>query len=186
LENREPEGTENVRFELEETEEKLRIGGEERNEYRDQVKRVLALAGNSGKGGGNRGQQESEILRFLGADRWALRGLMAQLAMNIADEPGRFFNKESKMRYTANRLEGRALYQIQLYIDRKTRDVKLESLETLLDLLQLAFGDEDIRATANQELLKLKQKVREFAQYYAEIQRWEPDVNWNEAVQLEV
>jgi hypothetical protein len=72
------------------------------------------------------------------------------------------------MRYAANRLEGVALNQIQPYIDRKTGDLKLESLETLLDLLQLAFGDEDIRARANRELLKLKQKNREFAQYNGE------------------
>ena len=186
LASRAPEGTENLRQELEETEEQLRICGEERNEYRDQVKRVLALAGNGGNGGGNRGHKGSEILRFSGTDRRALRGWMAQLAMKIADEPGRFFNEQSKMRYAANRLEGVALNQIQPYIDRKTGDLKLESLEKLLDLLQLAFGDQDIRATANRELLKLKQKDREFAQYYAEFQRWVPDVDWNEAAQLEV
>jgi hypothetical protein len=158
LENRAPEGTENLRRELEETEEQLRICGDERNEYRDQVKRVLALTGNGGNRGGNRGHKGSEILRFSGTDRRALRGWMEQLAMKIADEQGRFFDKQSKMRYAANRLEGVALNQIQPYIDRKTGDLKLESLEKLLDLLQLTFGDQDIRATANQELLKLKQK----------------------------
>jgi hypothetical protein len=64
LENRAPEGTENLRWELEETEEQLRICGEERNEYWDQVKRVLALTGN----GGNRGHKGSEIIRFSGTD----------------------------------------------------------------------------------------------------------------------
>ena len=111
---------------------------------------------------------------------------MAQLAMKIADEPGQFSNKQFKMRYASNRLEGVALNQIQPYIDRKTGDPKLESLEKLLDLLQLAFGDQDIQATANRELLKLKQKDREFAQYYAEFQRWVPDVDWNDAADLEV
>jgi chromosome segregation ATPase len=72
LENRAPEGTENLRRELEETEEQLRICGEERNEYRDQVKRVLALAGNGGNGVGNRGYKGSAILRFSGTDRRAL------------------------------------------------------------------------------------------------------------------
>jgi hypothetical protein len=74
---------------------------------------------------------------------------MAQLAMKIADKPGRLFNEQFKMRYAANRLEDVALEQIQPYIHRKTRDLKLESLEILLNLLQLAFGDQDIQATAN-------------------------------------
>jgi hypothetical protein len=81
---------------------------------------------------------------------------------------------------------GIALNQIEPYIDRKTGDLKLESLEKLSDLLQLAFGDQDIRATANQELLKLRQKNQEFAQYYVEFQRWVPDVEWNAAAQLAV
>jgi hypothetical protein len=111
---------------------------------------------------------------------------MAQLAMKIADEPGRFFSEQCKMRYAANRLDGVAQNQIQPYIDRKREDLKLESLEKLLDLLQLTFGDQNIRATANRELLKLKQRDREFAQYYAEFQRWVPDVDWNDAADLEV
>jgi hypothetical protein len=62
------------------------------------------------------------------------------------------------MRYAANRLEGIALNQSQWYIDRTSGDLKLECLDKLLDLLQLAFGDQDIQATANSELLKLKMK----------------------------
>jgi hypothetical protein len=111
---------------------------------------------------------------------------MPQLAMKIADEPGQFFNEQSMMRYAAYRLEGVALNQIQPYINRKTEDLKLESLQKLLDLLQLAFEHQDIQATVNRELLKLWQSYWEFAQYYAEFQRWVPDVEWNEAAQLEV
>jgi hypothetical protein len=85
-----------------------------------------------------------------------------------------------------NRLKGLDLNQIQPYIDRKTGHLKLESLEKLLDLLQLAFGDQGIWATAIWELLKLKQTDREFPQYYAEFQQWVPDVDWHEAAQLEV
>jgi hypothetical protein len=56
-------------------------------------------------------------------------------------------------------------------------------LEKLLDLLQLAFGVQNIQATAKRELLKLKMKDREFSLYYAEFQRWVPDVDWNKAAQ---
>jgi hypothetical protein len=50
----------------------------------------------------------------------------------------------------------------------------------------LAFGDQDIRVTANQELLKLRQKDQELAQYLVVFQRWVLDVEWNKAAQLEV
>jgi hypothetical protein len=106
--------------------------------------------------------------------------------MKIVDEPEQFFNEQFKMRYAANRVEGMALNQLQPYINRKTGYLKLESQEQLLDWLQLAFRDQDIWTTANWELLKLKQKDLEFAQYYAEFQWWVLDVAWTEAAQLEV
>jgi hypothetical protein len=56
----------------------------------------------------------------------------------------------------------------------------------MLDLSQLTFGDKDIRAIANRELLKLKQKVQKLVQYYAEFQWWVPDIDWHDAVQIEV
>jgi hypothetical protein len=111
---------------------------------------------------------------------------MGQLAMKIKDEPKRFTNEQKKMRYTENRLEGIALNQIQPYIDRKSGNLKLNSLEKLLDLLQLAFGYQHNGATTNREFLKLKMKNRELSLYYTEFQRWVPDLDWNEAAQLEV
>jgi hypothetical protein len=174
-----------LKQELEDAQEQQKLMGEERKKYRDQVKWLLALTGKDGSVG-CMGHKGSEILRFCGADQRALLRWRAQLAMTIADEPGRFFNKQSKMMYAANQLEGVALNQIQPYIDRKTRHLKLESFDTLLDLLQFAFRDHNIRATANRELLKFRQKHRVFAQSYAEFQQWVPDVEWNEAAQLEV
>jgi hypothetical protein len=81
------------------------------------------------------------------------------------------------MRYAANRLERIALNQIQPYIDRASDNLKLDSLNMLLDLLQLAFGDLDIQATANRELLKLKMKDQIFSLYYTEFQLWVPHVD---------
>src|ERR1700690_2944319 len=76
LANTMPTDTEELRQELEDAQEQLKLMGEERNEYRDQVKRVLALAGTSGGGNGGRGHKGSEILWFCGTDRSALRGSM--------------------------------------------------------------------------------------------------------------
>jgi hypothetical protein len=75
--------------------------------------------------------------------------------MKIVDKPTQFFDEQSKMQYTANQPEGGALHQIQLYIDTRCGDLKLELLEKLFSLLHLAFRDQDIQATANGELSKL-------------------------------
>ena len=68
LANRVPTDTEALRQDLEDAQEQLKLMGEERNEYRDQVKRVLMLAGNGGNDGGHRGHKGSKILRFSGTD----------------------------------------------------------------------------------------------------------------------
>jgi hypothetical protein len=93
---------------------------------------------------GCKGHKGSEILHLSGADRRALGEWLAQLARKIADETGQFFNEQSKIRNAVNSLEGVALNQNQLYIDRNTGDLKLESLEKQLDLPQLALRDQDI------------------------------------------
>jgi hypothetical protein len=53
-------------------------------------------------------------------------------------------------------------------------------------MLQFAFGDQDIHATANQELLKVRENDWEFSQYYTEFHQWVPDVEWNGDTRLEV
>jgi hypothetical protein len=83
-------------------------------------------------------------------------------------------------------MEGKALNQIQPCIDRKSGDHKLYYLGKLLHLLQQAVKDQDNRATANKECLKLKMQDCEFSLYSAKFQQWVPDVNWNEVVEFEV
>jgi hypothetical protein len=61
--------------------------GKEQNNYRDVVKRVLALAGTGGSDNGGKEHKVNDILRFSGTDQQALRGRMQQLAMKIAGEP---------------------------------------------------------------------------------------------------
>src|ERR1700730_5372602 len=71
------------------------------------------------------------------------------------------------------------------YCDEITGEVRLDSLKDLVDMLDLAFGDQDKAATAKRELLKLKQRDREFSQYFAEFQRYVADVKWNTEAQLD-
>jgi hypothetical protein len=71
------------------------------------------------------------------------------------------------------------------YCDEVSGEVKLDSVKVLVDMLELAFGDQDKEATAKQELLRLKQRDRKFSQHYAEFQRYVADVKWNSEAQMD-
>src|SRR6202022_584910 len=90
-----------------------------------------------------------------------------------------------KLRYAVRRLEGVALDQLMPYCDEISGEVKLNTLKDLIDMLDLAFGDQDKAATAKRELLKLKQRDREFSQYFTEFQRYVADIKWNTEAQLD-
>jgi hypothetical protein len=52
--------------------EQLKITGEERNEYQDQVESVLPLAGTGGSNDGEKEHKSSEIPQISGTNRRAL------------------------------------------------------------------------------------------------------------------
>jgi hypothetical protein len=54
------------------------------------------------------------------------------------------------------------------YYDEVSGEVKLDSLKTLVDMPELAVGDQNKAATAKLELLRLKQRDCKFSQYYTE------------------
>ena len=55
----------------------------------------------------------------------------------------------------------------------------LEDLPAFIELLEAAFGDPDRVATAERKMRDIKQKNREFSQYYAEFQVIASNMNWN-------
>jgi hypothetical protein len=65
-------------------------------------------------------------------------------------------------------LKVNAQNQIQPYV--LPDKIKLESVESLISILEAAFGDPDQVGTASAELDKLTQGNKEFSQYYAEFQ----------------
>jgi hypothetical protein len=121
----------------------------------------------------------------LGENRQELRGWKVQLALRIAGKPKTYDTKQKNLRYAVGRLEKVALAQIMRYCDEVSGEVMLDSLKVLVDMLELAFGDQDKAATAKRELLKLKQRDREFSQYYAKFQRYVADVKWNAEAQMD-
>jgi type IV secretory pathway VirB10-like protein len=147
---------------LEDTQTQLKVMRQSANEYRAQVTRNLKLTeGRTGGGGGHPEEREekgSETDHFSGKDRKELRGWKVQLALNIARKPRTLDTEQKKLGYAVGRLEKVALAKIMPYCNEVFGDVKLDSLKTLVDMLELVFRDQDKGGTVKRELLKLKQR----------------------------
>jgi hypothetical protein len=132
-----PPDMEELKHELEDAQEQLSIIVEDKKMYQMQVDRVLVLAGSGGHGAtsGCSRKNGGENLRFSGTERMVLRGWEVHLPLKIANDPGRSFDEQLKMRYVVNRSVGAALSQIQPYIDRGNCHVMLTNLETLIQIL---------------------------------------------------
>jgi hypothetical protein len=129
---------------LEDAQAQLEVMRKSAEEYREQVTRILRLTeGRTGSGGQHEDKEEigSEIARFSGENRKELRGWKFQLALKIAGKPRTFDIEQKNPRYVVGPLEKVALVQIMPYCDEVSREVKLDSLKTLVDMLELAFGD---------------------------------------------
>jgi hypothetical protein len=82
------------------------------------------------------------------------------------------------MRYAFNRLRGIALGQILPHI-REDGTIELEDLPAFIQLLEAAFGDPEQVATTKRKMREIKQKNREFSQYYTEIKVIAANLDWN-------
>jgi hypothetical protein len=98
--------------------------------------------------------------------------------MIIRHKPNSFPDEQSKMRYAFNRLSGLALRQILPHV-RGNGEIDLGDLTDFIQLLEAGFGDPDRVATAERNMREIKQKNREFSQYYAEFQVIAADLDWN-------
>jgi hypothetical protein len=82
------------------------------------------------------------------------------------------------MRYAFNRLRGIALGQILPHI-QEDGTIGLGDLPAFIQLLEAAFGDPDRVATTERKIPEIKQKNREFSQYYSEFQVIAANLDWN-------
>jgi ribosomal protein S15P/S13E len=172
----------------EDAQAQLVIMRESANKYRVQVTRILRLTEGMAGSSGHPEEREdkgSKIAHFSGEDRKELSGWKVQLALKIAGKPMMFDTEQIKPRYALGRLEKVALAQIMPYCDDVSGEVNLDSLITVVDMLELAFGDHDKAATAKRELQRLKQRDRKFSWYLAEFQRYVADVKWNVEAQMD-
>jgi len=104
------------------------------------------------------------MARFSGEDRKERQRWKMQLALKIAGKPKAFNMEQKKLRYALGRLEKIALAQFMAYWDEASGEVKLNSLKVFMEMLDLAFGDQDKAATAKRERLKVKQRDHKFSQ----------------------
>jgi len=177
------EGTDDeVRRELDDMTRDAREASAEAVSLRMQLANALSLAARAAPPVPHqpeeRGQKFPDSLDFSGSDRTQLRGWIAQLRMVIRHTPSKFPDEQAKMRYAFNRLSGLALKQILPHV-RDNGDIGLEDLPAFIQLLEAAFGDPDRVATAERNMKEIKQKNREFSQYYAEFQVIAADLDWN-------
>jgi hypothetical protein len=100
--------------------------------------------------------------------------------MIIRHKLNSFPHEQSKLRYAFNRLSGLAMRQILPQV-RENGEIDMGDLTAFIQLLEAAFGDPDRVATAERNIREIKQKNREFSQYYAEFQVIAADLDWNPA-----
>jgi hypothetical protein len=116
--------------------------------------------------------------RFDGS-RDKLRTFKAHLRLKLRGDAPRYPSPAHEINYTFGLLTGPAFTQVMSYI--KPDRIDFATVDDLLNVLDIAFGDPDQTATAERKLETLKQANKEFAVYYAEFQRYAADVDWNEA-----
>jgi len=87
------------------------------------------------------------------------------------------------MGYTFNHLAGRAQAQVLPFVQNGT--FLLNDSDDIIRILENAFGDPDLAATARSKLHSLKQKKKEFVTYFAEFQMLVTKLNWGKEAKLD-
>jgi Retrotransposon gag protein len=109
-------------------------------------------------------------------DRAGLRPFLTHLLLKLSRDHDLFPDEQKKMAYAIGRLEGSAFNHLLPYV--QPTGVSLESVESLVEVLETAFGDPDRVGSAERALENLRQNNRDFATYYAEFSRLIADVDW--------
>lgn len=117
---------------------------------------------------GSRSTKHPDPEKFNGT-RVDLRRFVEQVFSKMKSNADHFVDAQSRMRYVASRLEGRAFDLVLPYASRG--DYSLSDYEEILDMLNRAFGDNDLPRQARNKLYSLRQKNQEFSAYFAEFQR---------------
>jgi hypothetical protein len=97
-----------------------------------------------------------------------LLNFISKVYSKLAGEASYYINDQHKLRYVSVFLKGNTQNRIQPYV--LPDKIKLEIVESLISILEAAFGDPNQVGTMSVELDKVTQGNKEFSQYYAEFQ----------------
>lgn len=98
-----------------------------------------------------------------------LRRFVEQVYSKLKSNADHFPDPQSRMRYVAGLLHGRAF---DLILPHSLQgDYSLSDYSDMLEMLEKAFGDADLARQARNKLFSLRQKNLEFSAYFAEFQR---------------
>jgi flagellar biosynthesis chaperone FliJ len=143
-------GQAELQQDLEDVPRQMEIFWKIAEENQKQVTHILQLTERrtGGTGDSEKDEKVNDICSFSGEDRKELQGWKVQLALKIVGRPRVFDTKQKQLRYVVGYLKGVALGQLMPQCDKISGKVKLDSLKDLIDLLDLAFGDQDKAPTA--------------------------------------
>ena len=92
-------------------------------------------------------------------------------------------DQQTRLRYTVSRLSGPAFDQVASFV--KTGTINLPNIDSLIQILEAAFGDPNRYSTAARKINSLRQGNKNFSSYYAEFQRYAANLDWNESAKKE-
>jgi len=145
---------------------------------------VVAMA--TAQGGANAAQKGfPNAPIFDGGKAEELRTWIIQLCNKLTMQPHHYPDDQACLRYVVNHLSEATLNLIRAYVSENTGQIRLQSLNVLLNLRRKAFDDSNRTRTANREIWKLKQKNGTFATYFVEFGQIMGDLNWNKEAQRE-
>ncbi|MFX3648704.1 MAG: hypothetical protein ACE3JU_15345 [Paenibacillus sp.] len=104
-----------------------------------------------------------------------LRPFVTQLRLKVCT----IGDEQAKLRLAVNRLTGKALDQVTLYV--KDDRITLKDISELITLLDNAFGNPNRVADAEAKLATITMGSRDFSTYYAEFQCYAAETTWDEA-----
>lgn len=97
------------------------------------------------------------------------REFKTQLRVKLQINHDRYITPQSRLAYIVSRLEGNPLHIIQPRIINGV--IQFSDMEDLISFLNIAYEDQDLVVKAQRELRELRQRNREFYNYFADFQR---------------
>ena len=98
--------------------------------------------------------------KIFSGDKEKLRAFIVQLQFKIQT----ITDQQTKLRYAVSRLSGPAFDQVDSFV--QTGTINLPNINSLIQILEAAFGDPNHYASAARKINSLRQGNKDFSSYY--------------------